>query len=377
MLYLWCKKLNVKTTTHLVVKILFFLFFFYLTPIPLQAEDNAEVKMSIAPLDQNATPLDDQALIDLAKEAHNTLEGGGDDHGDANTSLLKKMLNGAEWKEKFNFKNIILNALRWYQLKSDNPQIKTHAANILTMLLTSHTIETVGGAFMASAGAGSHNVVLNVLGPVIGFTIMVPGLDPLCIALFVSYVKFPRLMGKAVYYPRIVLLESTQFLFRSLGINHLLNLLFPKEDALTRLERSLAKREGHSEIIKMNEEIHIKIGSDKNQEAISLKGKLESGKILWESVYFSRDLENDAERKIILQKIKGLNWVLRESLAQSLERSFDAATLRSLPYVQDFTSDELGTSIQFKGSSLASTTGHRLHSKAFNLLSCFQKLQKS
>jgi glutamyl/glutaminyl-tRNA synthetase len=75
---------------------------------------------------------------------------------------------------------------------------------------------------------------------------MVPGLDPLCIALFVSYVKYPRLMGKAVYYPRIILLESSQFLFRTLGLNHFMNFLFPKEDALARLERSLAKKEGYS-----------------------------------------------------------------------------------------------------------------------------------
>lgn len=119
---------------------------------------------------------------------------------------------GTRWqrfKQKLQFKKIALNAYRWYSSHRGIPYVDNTAANIAGLLLTSHALETVGGFAMGSTGvAGGLNSATEWVMTVVGFTIPIPGLDPLCIILGGVYKKFPQTMDKVLTIPRIFVVRG-------------------------------------------------------------------------------------------------------------------------------------------------------------------------
>lgn len=122
--------------------------------------------------------------------------------------------------EKFNFKQIGLNAYRWYGLNRSRPEIANAAANLTLMFLTSHGLETVGGLSLSgymATGSDLHPVIRSILGAG-GVIVTLPGLDPLCIVLYSSYLKWPKQMDRWLEKPRVFLLKGLRFANKTAGL---------------------------------------------------------------------------------------------------------------------------------------------------------------
>jgi hypothetical protein len=144
----------------------------------------------------------------LLDEAHHSIEtestGGG---------FLKR------WRDKFQFKQSILNAYRWYSMHKGVPYVDNAAANIAAMLLTSHSIETVGGLAMAGAGVGAGlDGITDWALTAVGITITVPGLDPLCLVLVGAYNKWPAKMDRLLTVPRLFMVNTSKETLSLAGI---------------------------------------------------------------------------------------------------------------------------------------------------------------
>ncbi len=339
-----------------------------------QDPQSNEIKIHVAPIDNTAQPLSESELKELMHEAHEHLEGAGDDE---EKSTLRKIFTLSEWTEKLNFKGIALKGARWYQSKAEDPRTRVHAANILTMLLTSHSIEVFGGSNAIAGTFDIGNAIVDKIVPVMGGVIMLPGLDPLCIALITTYSLMPNAMGKLVYYPRILIVETSAFLYQSLGLRALIQYAFSQRDAVERLERSLAKKSGASEIVRLENKVHLKIGSAQNAKLIELKGTLRDGKIIWEKVNLHHDLQNIVQRRIALDKIKGLNFVLRESLKQMMEAALDPSSLAKIPYIEKAEETYKDVRIQINSTALATVPTVKLSNASKLYIAKARRLHKS
>ncbi|MEZ4813888.1 MAG: hypothetical protein R3A80_01610 [Bdellovibrionota bacterium] len=355
------------------------------TPQPRSTESAA---VFVAPVDPNDTPLSqeelDAKLRVLMESGMQAAEGTGPEDENPNESAVKRKLkeaaSPAEWIKKFNYKQILLRVLRWSEQKSADPKSKEHVANIAALLLTSHTIETIGGLVMINTGIASDHIWAKTLGPTIGAAIMTPGLDPLCYILGITYFAMPSTMGKIVYVPRIFIMKSSAFLYKYLGVKRLMNLLLTEQSAVNRLRKSLSKREGTFDIIELPDSIKLQIGSKKNPQLLTLYGKIKDKQITWEAADLSVEAENIRERRILTQKLKGLTWVTRESLKQLLETSLEPAELKSMNFVESYHETERGLYIRFIESSLSSKSNRTLNpylrSAASNIAEAFRSTSK-
>lgn len=126
----------------------------------------------------------------ITEEFHELLEGGEHHHYSLQESLKKLATRRGfvEWVRSFNLKKTALNAYRVYQVKSANPKIRDHVANLAFVFPLSHAIEMSSGPLLSalSAGAGWPDAVTGAFG-VMGAIISVPGLDPVCLLIYATY----------------------------------------------------------------------------------------------------------------------------------------------------------------------------------------------
>lgn len=94
----------------------------------------------------------------------------------------------ANWLGKFNFKQVGLNAYRWASAHSQNPAIRGNVLNLAMILPASHFLEMSSGP-VGVYYANQMDLGLAVTSAVgtIGALISVPGLDPLCAILLLTY----------------------------------------------------------------------------------------------------------------------------------------------------------------------------------------------
>lgn len=175
-----------------------------------------------------------QQLLRLMDEAHHAIE----------TEGSSSSFFGA-WGEKFSFKDIALNAYRWYSAHKQRPEVANASANIVVMLLTSHAMETVGGVGLASFGMGQHSHLAQFVLTTIGVSVTVPGLDPLCIILVGAYSKWPKAMNRWLTIPRMFVIHGAR---AALGVAGIPEGYLPAAYADFAKQRFLEqmKKEGHS-----------------------------------------------------------------------------------------------------------------------------------
>lgn len=196
------------------------------TPV---GSETVEVDFTIAPPSREM-PSAEQLRADF-KDAQQAFDAEDEDHG-----YFRK------WAEKYNFPKIFLNAYRWYLMKSGGMNAADHLGNVAIMLLTSHTIETVGGGYLAGTALASdwHWAVKTLL-TTGGIGISVPGLDPLCIGLGLAYGKWPQHMNAGLQYPRIVIIGSTSFLATKLGMKRFVPWVMSQKDGVKFLMEKVAE----------------------------------------------------------------------------------------------------------------------------------------
>lgn len=144
-------------------------------------------------------------LRDLNREAHETLEGEEDDR-----PWWRKLFSWRSWKEKLDFRKTATNARRWFALRGGDVRSHEHVVNLILMYSASHLSETLlGGAAASWAGdpANTAHWFLKAAVTAAGLTIVVPGLDPICIGLGYLYWRFPRAMHVALTPPRFLVVR--------------------------------------------------------------------------------------------------------------------------------------------------------------------------
>lgn len=141
------------------------------------------------------TGLSTQEYRELIEDAHEAFEG--DAHHSGSNWVT-------EFKEKFKFKKMILNAYRWYWSHQDRPEVANAAGNIVAMLLASHFTEVVGGNMMVASGTAQGLASWTDWGlTAVGVVIQAPGFDPLCLILIGGYGKWPKAFDRVLTKPRI------------------------------------------------------------------------------------------------------------------------------------------------------------------------------
>lgn len=122
-------------------------------------------------------------------------------------------------RDKLKFKTMLLNSYRWYSSHRGVPHVENVVANLVAMFLTSHTMETIGGGAMVGSGAGhGFDSWIDKGMAAIGVTIVVPGLDPLCLILAYTYKKWPMTLDRVLTVPRLFLVEGTQAALFASGV---------------------------------------------------------------------------------------------------------------------------------------------------------------
>lgn len=186
-------------------------------PLTAFAHDSNLVhqQIQLTEIPASAVGITADQLRSLNQDGHHSIEGEaeGAHAAPAGQSLRSKVttrikqLPGQvkQLPDKLKFKQMALNAYRWYSRHKGLPHVENAAANIVAMYITSHTIETVGGFSMMGHGVGSGmQGWTDWMTATVGGIIIWPTLDPLCIFLSFTYGKFPVAMNKALTVPRLI-----------------------------------------------------------------------------------------------------------------------------------------------------------------------------
>ncbi len=160
----------------------------------------------------------------------------------------------ARYAHPSNFREISYNVQRWFNMFQPHaPQeLEKHMMNLALLYVASHTTESVFGPLFGTLGPETFLQSLNIEfittmlespvaigalrfgGTLAGFMIAVPGLDPLCIIMGASYVRYPqlrRVTWEPIFsVPRIVLFKGGKFLYKAVGAKALMAMLLETQD---------------------------------------------------------------------------------------------------------------------------------------------------
>jgi hypothetical protein len=153
----------------------------------------------------------------LNEEVHEALEGDGDHHA----PWWKKLFSLKSWRDKFNFRRTAVNASRWFALRGGDVRTHEHVVNLILMYGGSHFVETALGSATASWAVDPTNAThwaFRTVAGVAGVTVIIPGLDPLCLGLGYLYWRFPLGMHRALTPPRFLLVRMLGPVTRAVGI---------------------------------------------------------------------------------------------------------------------------------------------------------------
>lgn len=175
--------------------------------------------------------LSEKEFLALVDAGHHAME------GDETGSKFKRWLKG------FDFKNLIVDNYRWVAMNMKNPRTKDYAIDIFGLWLVSHGIETASGPLTVAYGMTHdwHPLLIGAAATV-GGIISIPTLDPVCIVLIGSYVKF-KAFRKGVGAVRAFVLWPLTKSWSVLGASEILKDFFKanpsaeKLDGLYRMEK--------------------------------------------------------------------------------------------------------------------------------------------
>jgi hypothetical protein len=156
---------------------------------------------------------------------------------DPNAKGIKGLVKN--WAGVFNFKEFGINIYRVNRLTGQRSLLKNIVPDVVTMLATSHLIESTSSIWGTSIGSsfGLHEGILGSIAA-LGVVISVPGLDPLCIGLLIAYSANRRVRSAATIY-RGALKQMYGSVLKYSGLLNFLKHHFVKEDRLLSIAESL------------------------------------------------------------------------------------------------------------------------------------------
>lgn len=177
----------------------------------------------------------DEAIHEILDAFHDAIEGHTEEQGGLEESssehhfnlrrFVTSLGNGEalrEWIGKFNFKRMMINTYRVFQIKKADPRYREHALNLAFMFPLSHSLEMLSGpaALMLGESLGMGDGLRYGIGTV-GVIISIPGLDPLCIILYSAYATKP--FRKMVTALRTRTFSAVAFAGKASGVQFLMS----------------------------------------------------------------------------------------------------------------------------------------------------------
>jgi hypothetical protein len=160
-------------------------------------------------------PLADSDVQSLIHQSHEVIE------GDESGNFL------ARWRKAFDFKTRIVDGLRWSASVND-PKYRNLAIDSLFLFGMSHGTEMLSGPILLGVGYAHEwpNWVMSTIASG-GTLISIPGLDPLCMAVFAFYAKSSDFRG-GVAWMRLAVVHSLGKVAHATGLKNYVAKVFAR-----------------------------------------------------------------------------------------------------------------------------------------------------
>ena len=277
------------------------------------------LKLEEIPLEEREA----EELRQLLEDAHHSIE---DEHGG---TLLQR------YRGKFNLKRTVLDAYRWYAMHQGEPHVANAAANVATLLVASHGLESLLGAGLVSLGAtGDLDDLVRMGAAAVGITITIPGLDPICLVAVGSYRLWPRTMNRLLSKPRLFIVKSSEFAHRLAGLpDGWFSFLFT-DHRRARLLRSLSAQSRHLQVTPLEDgaEFRILDLNGPGEAVLRATRDPESGLLGLRSVRFS---DPPIAKAALNRGLKPFGINIRSAVLDLMSRdSTNDHDLAHIPYVR-------------------------------------------
>jgi hypothetical protein len=189
--------------------------------------------------------------------------------------------------------------------------------------------------------ANFHPLILWMLG-VGGTIISIPGFDPLCIGLLVSYKYKP--LQKTISNIRIVLVKSTHYVARMFGLPILFRWLFQFEDPINFLSQALDKASGKrftliDQDLQSKDRFEFSFNNKKNEPFLTLRfNKEPNGEIYLSYMKLNRDNYDPREKNTLGEELNAFGWNIKDGILEVLAHSNNSESLQSNAYIKKTTS---------------------------------------
>ena len=184
---------------------------------------------------RNNTDQETIAIARLTHILHHAIES---EHGHSIKEFLQAFKSKEQWMRTLNFQNIARRTVRAFNMESNKTHLKNHVKNLALLFPISHFIEVLTApTFMAIGTVHEFPAVVIGLGGSLLSLIAVPGLDPLCILLLLSYPLKP--VHRSIDAIRSLSERSLSGLITTLKLDALLSKTYKYEDRLSFIKQSI------------------------------------------------------------------------------------------------------------------------------------------
>lgn len=336
-----------------------------------QQSDKVEIITSEVDVDFSQMTPEEQKkkLAELVHAAEEASEG-----GESAEAPKNKVVGFAkEYASKMNIPKVARGMYRWYNvMEGKYPSI---AADLSIMLLASHTTEMLSGPVgvaMASAGGAPEWVQWSI--GVTGGVISIPGLDPLCIALGLAYVKIPA-FRKGVTKTRIVVMRVVS----ATGVDRMVNWFVQKQNRVDFIQNAIQAAPGKYTYL---------ISAKDGDPGLSYEFKNPAGAV-FARVDFERNengivsakrVQFDSARSetVTARSFSSMLGLFNSNVSQALSQAYRAAkssqlnSLKSEYHVTNITqnAEAQSTEIEFRPSALKLTAKRSWSEAARKFFNC-------
>ena len=211
-----------------------------------------------------------QAIAQLVRVLHHAIEG---EHGHSIKEFLQAFKNKEQWIRMLNFQNIALRTTRAFNLESNKAHLKNHVKNLALLFPISHFIEVMTApTFMAISTVHEFPAVVIGVGSSLLSLIAVPGLDPLCILLLITYPLKP--VHRSIDFIRDVGERGLYGIVTTIKLDVLLSKTYSHEDRFQFIKQALKTNS------EFNRLFNIRLHTSKKGTKLSLFDKTNNNRVL-------------------------------------------------------------------------------------------------
>jgi hypothetical protein len=326
-----------------------------------------EVKIATEILEKDYHELSDAEQKQLIKYLVDNVHHASEAEVEHQNKVVQFLLN---FKNKFKFKTVGKQAYRWYSVMAK--KYPGYALDLSLMFPLSHLIEmSLLPAFMSVAVAQGWGPVAKSIISVAGTTIMIPGLDPVCIGLGIMYTTTPPFRN-AVRATRVFAFKIPKYI----GLDHFMKWMVDSKDRYEFINEALSGNPGVYKYISSELRdgiVNYDIKVHENEKPI-LKMKFQREK----ASMFLDEITFDTEKILSLTKeetqrlksqLKPFNWNVRDAIFNTIThlRKNDVKNFKGQYHVEHIHNELMNgkpaTHVEFKHHSIIMKPKRQLSAK--------------